>query len=154
MGDTLFGNDSRIACVSMWRPWAGWVAAGLKTIETRLHSRFAGLKGQRVGIHAARRWDDAAEAAARPYLPSGYVLDPLDTAHDPGHVLCTALVVDARWLTAGDSAAALVDCGAGRRFGLVLSDVEALPRSPETIAVGRQGKFYVRLPGEGAGRDD
>lgn len=43
--------------ISLWQPHATWIAMKWKTIETRTHARFAGLVGQRVAIHAAKKYD-------------------------------------------------------------------------------------------------
>lgn len=46
--------------ITLWQPWATWVVLGWKTIETRLHPRFASLAGQVIGIHAGLKFDDLA----------------------------------------------------------------------------------------------
>jgi hypothetical protein len=46
-----------LPAISLWQPYASAVALGLKKIETR-HWRAPGrMIGQRVAIHAAKRWD-------------------------------------------------------------------------------------------------
>lgn len=44
--------------LSLWQPWASLIAEGHKTIETRrwTHPPEA-IVGQRLAIHAAKRWD-------------------------------------------------------------------------------------------------
>lgn len=43
--------------ITIWQPWASLIMSGRKAIETRTHDRFKGLVGQRIAIHAGRRWD-------------------------------------------------------------------------------------------------
>lgn len=47
-------------CISLYQPWASAIAYGWKTIETRTHERFRGLVGERIGIHAGKKWDKHA----------------------------------------------------------------------------------------------
>jgi len=133
--------------ISLWQPWAQWVALGWKQIETRTHSKFKGLVGKRIGIHAALRWDRDALALAQPFLtteqlaatrfPPYGVLGALSDA--PGKVICTAFVREHRALMLGDSKAALIEC-ITPRYGLVLEDIQIIPFIP---ARGKQGIWYL-----------
>jgi hypothetical protein len=118
--------------ITLWQPWASWIAWGLKTIETRRHGRFSCLVGQRVAIHAALRWDEAAMIEAEEYLrahPLGSlaanaIRDNVSAMHPRGRVVCTAYVYEfRRRLDDADSQAALCWCGDGDRSGLFLGDV-------------------------------
>lgn len=48
--------------LTIWQPYAGLIAAGIKTIETRGWPAPKNLIGQRVAIHAAKKWDTARVA--------------------------------------------------------------------------------------------
>ncbi len=115
--------------ISLYQPWAGWVAMGWKTIETRTHDRFKGLKGQRIAIHAAKKFDKDVEEKVFNYIIGRDVKDfPGWNEYGKvrGAVICTAFVQDFRKLTESDSRNALCDCGGGNLYGLILKDVERL----------------------------
>ena len=40
-----------IAAITLWQPWATWIAWRWKTIETRGHDRFRRLVGQFASVH-------------------------------------------------------------------------------------------------------
>ena len=44
--------------LTLYQPWATFIADGLKTIETRTHNRFTSLYGKTILIHAGQqtRW--------------------------------------------------------------------------------------------------
>lgn len=130
-----------IDCISMWQPWASWVAWGFKSIETRTHARFQSLAGRRLVIHAAREWDEKALACAREYL-SAKQLDELQRRNYPrGAFVALVNVTDHRLLGADDSAAALIDCASVPRYGLQLVVEREL--IPPLAARGRQGIWQV-----------
>jgi len=143
--------------ISLWQPWASWIAWRLKTVETRGHKRFAGLVGQRIALHAALRFDVTALDEAAPYLRAiiadyqarqdhgrGYADLQVELARRAlrecsrlmlpmGRIVATVFVEGHRALTETDSPAALCDCSpeAGMRYGLVLTEVrEVLPTTP------------------------
>ena len=125
---------STIPAITLWQPWASWIEMGLKTIETRLHTRFRCLVGKRIAIHAGMKIDLSAWTEARRWRASGLCVPCLPR----GMVLCTALVDDFRLLDGVDSHDALIDCGGGiTRYGLVLTDVQSL--DPPIPATGHQG---------------
>ncbi|HRH68852.1 MAG TPA: hypothetical protein PLB89_05025 [Flavobacteriales bacterium] len=131
--------------ITLIQPWASWVSLGWKTIETRLHPRFANLKGLRIGIHAGRVWDyDAHAAAARFLTDEQFHRSSRDSAiwHTRGEILCTALVKDFRKCVPEDGPAAMIECRTPR-FGLVLEDVQPIGPFP---ARGMQGIWYWRMP--------
>lgn len=134
--------------ISLWQPWAQWVALGWKTIETRTHAKFKGLAGKRIGIHAAQRWDKDAHHLAQPFLtaeqltatkfpPYGLLAAFADA---PGKVICTAFVKEHKALSVADEQAALIECESTMRFGLVLEDIQLIPFIP---ARGKQGIWYL-----------
>jgi hypothetical protein len=129
--------------ITLYQPWATWIALGLKTIETRTHARFRNLLGQKIAIHAGQRFDPSALAQARAWCgwketPSAirYMSD-----HDYPHglIVCTATVLSARWLLPGDSTAAMT--ATVGKFGLVLGDIHPLVSPLRWI--GLQGIFDV-----------
>jgi len=140
-----------IPAITLWEPWATWIAAGLKTIETRGHANFAWLAGKRIAIHASKRFDKYAAAAVGSNKWNGHDILRLARACADlwpsldgwplGCVVCTAFVREARWLTAADSPEALCDCGPDR-FGLVLADVRVLANP----LPWRGGQGVWRLP--------
>jgi hypothetical protein len=136
-------------CISLWRPWADWVSLAWKTIETRLHCRFAGLAGKTIAIHAAERWDDGWLKEAGPYMQSSarwHTENTLRHWKTAGRIVCTVRVVAHRPCAPGDSGPALVDCTRTNRFALVLADPKVI--FPPISAKGRQGIFKVEIPEE------
>jgi len=123
--------------ITLWQPWATWIAMGWKTIETRTHNRLASLVDQRIAIHAGKKLHIEAYDIAGPYIqdkrkPPDLHID----SYVPGVVVCTAMVAEARPLDAQDSAAALCDCSRDL-YGLVLTDIQ--PLAPPPAAKGHQG---------------
>ncbi len=125
--------------ITVWQPWASWIAWGWKTIEVRHHERFRSLVGERIAIHAAKRWDESWDILA------GSLLDDQQKDYMAlvvrlplGAVVATATVEDLRLVDRDDEPAALCPCGGViDLFGLALGDVVALD---EPIpATGRQG---------------
>jgi hypothetical protein len=139
--------------ISLWQPWASWIAWGLKTVETRRHGRFACLVGRRIAIHAALRFDATAMHEAEAYLKAILLQGGPLAAQAAralrecskfllpmGRIVATAFVSAHRQLAESDSAAALCDCS-GAAFpglklaGLLLTDVRQV--SP-TSSFGRR----------------
>jgi hypothetical protein len=136
-------TDSRdmLDCISLWQPWASWVAWGWKPIETRTHARLQTLAGRRIVIHAAKRWDDNALRIASPYMSAERIADAQRRHYARGAFVATVLVVDHRALVAADSPRALIDCETVKRFGLELSDVREL--RPPIAGRGRQSVWQI-----------
>ena len=132
--------------ISLWQPWAQWVALNLKTIETRTHSRFKCLKGERVAIHAAKKWDPAAWDAAEEYLSQVQVIATRQLRILDGEIICTVYVSKVLWAPNVDfdlrrewNKAAM--CEVGGKFLLFLDEIKPLTH---TIPFrGRQGIFNV-----------
>jgi hypothetical protein len=126
--------------ISMWQPWASWVAWGWKTIETREHSRFACLVNQRIAIHAAKRLDRRALREAAPFLCGSQVFQMVEQKDSLpyGAIICCAFVTEHRLLTLNEAPCALIEC-ATPRFGLFLTDV--VPLDKPVSARGFQGIF-------------
>lgn len=127
--------------ISLWMPWANWVALGWKTIETRTHRRFACLEGKRIGIHATAKWDESAIGVAADYLTDEQFSTSDRFLRIGQAIICTAFVRHFRQLTAEDSRDALIDCFNVQRYGLVLTDVQTIEAIP---AKGKQGIWYWR----------
>lgn len=138
-------DSEYIRVLTLYQPWASFIADGLKTIETRLHNKFACLKGQRIAIHAGKKWDpDAFEIFERPeFGKRGLYKDAARRLYwknniPLGAVLCTVMVQDSRICTPADSVAACIEIEPGdRRYGLVLRDLEVL--DPAISLPGSQG---------------
>jgi predicted transcriptional regulator len=45
-------GDNDMKVITLWQPWASFIALGWKTIETRTHDRFKNLVCERIAIHA------------------------------------------------------------------------------------------------------
>lgn len=133
-----------LSVISMWQPWASWVAWGWKTVETRTHTRFASLVGKRIGIHAAQTFDVRARLLAGRYLSDGrFRVASRGTDNYPRGLLCTAFVARHRRLSIEDAEDALIEC-ATERFGLFLSDVHRI--EPPLRIKGRQGIWREICP--------
>lgn len=132
----------RLPYITLWRPWAQFVALGWKGIETRTHRRFAGLAGKTIGIVAGGHYDKDAMAAAGAYL------DDAQHSYINWHtgyfsltgLLCTAEVVEHRPLGREDEDLALIECGT-ERYGLVLTNVKRF--DPPLAVKGGQGIRYL-----------
>jgi hypothetical protein len=128
-----------ISVISLWQPWAQWVSIGLKSIETRLHPRFASLVGQRIAIHAAARWDDSAYISALKYQPF-----PMIACRRVKPGICgSVFVAEHRECTSADARVALIECET-RRYGLILQD----PRVCAVVipVAGSQGIWKYDAP--------
>lgn len=137
-----------LSVISLWQPWATWVALGWKTIETRTHDRFKNLAGKRIGIHAAKKWDNNALSFASDYLTTRQVDRTLTWANKPDYGLVATAYVEKHILAIPrDAECALVEC-CTYRFGLFLSGIRQI--NPPINIPGRQGIFTVRFPGNAA----
>lgn len=116
--------------ISLYNPWAGLVVLGAKTIETRLHDRFKCLKGQRIFIHASKAYDTSASYEIFNFDNKAEIMNVVGMNEElllaGGMIIGTVFVKDARWLTAEDSKAALIDCSRTKRFGLILTEPRIL----------------------------
>lgn len=132
--------------ISLWQPWATWVARGWKTIETRTHNRLKSLAGKRIAIHAANRYDHDADDMALGYMDARQRGIHDVTEYVRGVIVATARVIDARPLTDDDTPAALFDCSGDDRYGLILEGIR--PIDPPIPCKGRQGIFTVKIPAD------
>ena len=133
----------KIPTITLYQPWASWIAVGLKTIETRPHARFRCLAGRRIAIHAGQAFDRNAHAEAFRYVDiaghSALFGGPYADEWPVGVILCTAQVGAVEWLTPRHNRAALSDVGYNR-VGLFLSDVRVM--DPPIPARGARGIWY------------
>ena len=129
---------ARIPVITLYQPWASLIMAGHKTIETRRHARFAGLKGKLIGIHAGKKMDLDALSMCAVQFPELY--SALQRA-PRGALLGTVWVQNHRRLGANDSRSACIDCSAGDLFGLILTNILPL-REPVPMQGGR-GIWYA-----------
>lgn len=126
--------------ITLWQPWATLIAEGYKTIETRTHDRFKKLVGQRIGIHAGKKFDGYAYLFYEKYISKDMdFLRPENQTH--GAIICTALVEKVGWLETEHSKNALIDCRSTFRYGLFLSNIKKV--EPPIVCKGRQGVFTV-----------
>lgn len=127
--------------ITLWQPWASFIALGWKTIETRRHDRFKCLVGETIGIHAGKMFDKDWEELAGTYLTDeqkNITKENLLWHH--GEILCTAKVDDADLINSTRSKKALINCNfieiRFMRHGLFLTDIKPIQPIP---AKGRQG---------------
>lgn len=140
--------------ITLWQPWASFVALGWKTIETRTHNRFKNLVDETIGIHAGNVWDKDWKGLAGDYLTDVQlneiwrIKDAHDKGYERGGILCTAKVERACWLASNHSQPALIECNIVEgcyRFGLFLADVKPIQLIP---AKGKQGIWNIDLKPE------
>jgi len=120
-----------LPAISLWQPYASFIAIGVKPYETRHWRPPDKYVGERIGIHAAKRsvgkldrewWHRVAGADA--LLPTGAIV-------------CTAVLREVLW--SQDVAWDEYGNYAAGRFCWHMTDVEALPQ-PLPYR-GRQGFF-------------
>lgn len=116
--------------ITLWQPWASWIALGWKPIETRTHPMFKHLLEKRIGIHAGLRWDADAIGIASEWLTLEQQHRSEEFRSVRGALVCTAHVWQERWLGPEDSRGALIDCDNVARHGLFLSDVRGFEPIP------------------------
>ncbi len=146
--DTAAVKNLVLPAITLWRPWAGLVRIGWKTIETRTHDRFRSLVGKRIAIHGAMHFDKNWKSAVLAHLLDGrrHWLDTVENiaVFSQCGVVCTAFVDDHVRLGAWHSQHALIDCSKGDRFGLLLSDIHSC--DPPVLVPGKQGIWKWQVP--------
>jgi hypothetical protein len=139
--------------ISLYQPWASWIAEGIKTVETRKHDRFEVLVGQRIAIHAGKRIDRMAWALATKVVPDSVREKAFQVISQPlvhGAIICTAYVSKFSWIHWVGSdlsrveGMALIDCFDTFRSGLWLEDIHKL--NIPILCKGHQGIFNVEVP--------
>lgn len=141
-----------LPALTLWQPWATFVVAGFKPIETRTHGRYRSLEGKRIAIHSALRKPKKAELDARfDWLKDHGRDDILEECgwfmdiYPRGYILGTALVDEVRFMTPDDEDGALCDYYPGA-WAYVLNDAR---RFAEPIPCkGEQGIWHWYTEGE------
>lgn len=127
--------------ITLWQPWASFIALGWKTIETRTHNRFNNLFGQTIAIHAGMNYDEDWKEYALPFMaPFMEVQAELmqnKFRKDCGKILCTTHVLSTGILSKRHSADSMIDCENTVRYGLFLDELRML-QNPISIK-GHQG---------------
>jgi hypothetical protein len=118
-----------IPAISLWQPWASFIAIGVKRYETRHWRAPARLVGQRIAVHAAKH------PVPRDDIEWWHKIAGPDAPLPMGAFVCTAI------LAAVHRAGKVPfdefgDYGEGR-FAWELTDVR--PLEPPVPALGRQG---------------
>lgn len=134
-------HEGMIPAISLWQPWAQWVALGWKPIETRTHRRFLPLLGKEICIHAARKWDMKALSIAKKYLTEHQVNQTILMDELEPSIVGTARVYYMGELDEHDSQYALCDCSVPGLWGLYLSAIKKFEKP--IPCKGHQGIFYV-----------
>jgi len=118
-----------LPAISLWQPWASFIAIGVKPYETRHWTPPRRFVGQRIAIHAAKRRIDKDDREWWYRVSKANVPPPL------GAFVCTAIL---RTVYPADAVPwdEFGDYGEGR-FAWHLTDLE--PIDPPVPAVGRQG---------------
>lgn len=136
--------------ISLWQPWATLVALRWKKIETRTHSRFKSLEGERIAIHAAKTVKEVPFSLAQ-YLPRmDHFIQIQNLAQFiemcRGKIICTAYVANVGWAPNIDfdlreawNKQAL--CDVAGKYLLFLDEIETLKKM--LPFQGRQGIFNV-----------
>jgi ASCH domain. len=144
---------AKMNAISLYQPWASWIAEGIKTVETRTHDRFRSLVGQRIAIHAGLKTDPIAWLTARLFLTNQKreAAFKIWTGNFPtGAIVCTAYVSGFSWIGQDGGVRkrcegeALIDCHDTERCGLWLEGIHKLEKP--IPCKGRQGIFKVEAP--------
>jgi hypothetical protein len=138
----------RLPAVTIYQPWAHWIAIGWKRIEVRNSNVLASLVGRRFAIHAARFISVEYEARAVEFAADLGIRtksELWDSIKDLTYsaVLATGYAQAHELLTAAHSNEAMIDCsvlGGIARVGTYISDVVPLPQP--IAAKGQQGIWY------------
>jgi len=113
--------------ITLWQPWASFIAFGWKSIETRTHNKFESLKGNRIAIHAGKNWDKDWWILTADYLDLDQKrkidLMKIENKIPFDKIICSCFVKDYKIpLTNEDEIKALIECKT-TRAGLILTDV-------------------------------
>lgn len=128
--------------ITLYQPWATWIMRLWKSIETREHDRFKGLRGKRILIHAGKRTDDSLLTTHNQYLTFEQIKQDPDEVVN-GFILGSAFIENVGWLNGSHSKRALIDCGTTKRFGLFLHDIKQFEQPIEVN--GEMGIWYFDM---------
>ena len=150
--------------ISLWQPWASLIAEGVKQTETRSWTPPRKIYGQRVAIHAAKRWTKEEVMAFRdlwPWSNEEINVEPLGKDLLPlGKVVATCIIETcyrsdnlddqlARTICNHNHIKAIIDSSrygdySDGRFIWILKDIEKV--EPPFSARGAQGFFTIYPP--------
>ena len=133
-------NTEQMPVITLWQPWASWVAEGWKTIETRNHNKFACLAGQKILIHAGMQWDKRAIILAWKYMDEMQKVKTAEFTGIRGMIICSAWIDGHILCEEQDEKRTLIECRSVERYGLFLSHIEKI--EPPIIIKGKQGIWY------------
>lgn len=125
-----------LPAISLWQPWASFIAIGVKPYETRHWPAPRRLIGQRIAIHAAKRKPEAEDIVWWHRI-AGFT-NPLPL----GAFVCTAILAECL-PTDCVKADEFGDYGEGR-FAWHLVDPK--PIIPSAPARGQQGIWTWSMP--------
>lgn len=127
--------------ITLWQPWAHYVASGAKRIENRPWEPSSRLLGQRIAIHAGKHWDQYGATVIEDVL--GQCVSRADVTF--GAVIATAILGPV--VTTEEAAERLAGEGQGMWFsgpyGWVLEHIEKM-ESP-ILCRGYQGLWSIDL---------
>lgn len=147
-----------IPCITLYNPWATFIALGWKTIETRTHKGLKSLVGRTIGIHASMRFDPDGFTLAREWM-SLKQMDIYEQTKFPENKIVALAYVE-KWsiLTEEDSENALILCRPDQRYGIFLKDIVMLSPPVQPVRenhitksgyppekVSHQGIWYYNL---------
>lgn len=146
----------KLQALSLWQPWASLIAIGAKTIETRHWAPPYAYLGERIAIHAAKKWDVENRGVIwrEPFLADLRAAGLLQDTGLPAFGLpLGAIIATARLAECHDAACPSLNLSererayghyGPNRFGWALKDVLALV-TPIPWR-GAQGFFPVEIP--------
>lgn len=133
--------------ITLYQPWAAYVVSGMKTIETRTHTRFNGLVGKQVLIHAAMNPDPNVWAWENYFIEKNYPPEALGwalkVASIRGAIIGSAFVDKFGPLDKRHSDAACIECESVQRYGLFLFDIKKWDE-PQYVQ-GSMGIWYYDI---------
>lgn len=138
----MSNTTSTIKCVSLWQPWASFIAEGLKHVETRSWPAPASIIGARIGIHAAKTRDGIPRAFGSVALSYWQAQIERNSGPLPFGAIVATAVVEACVPVERLKADPFGDYTPGR-YGWILTDVQKLA---EPIPCrGAQGIFTATI---------
>lgn len=130
--------------ITLWQPWASWIAWGWKKIETRTHTKFHNLCGEIIGIHAGNKFDNSAIGLASEVnaIDLDRMVKHNETIYPKGQIIATAYVNSFMGLAPNHGYLSMIECKTDR-YGLFLTDVKAI--EPPIICKGKQGIWNYEI---------
>lgn len=129
--------------ITMYQPWASWVAWGWKTIETRTHQRLRSLVGKTILIHASKRVDPGSFLVDNPFVSAAQIDETSYRGMPRGAIIAKAFVYEFSLLSGMHSSNAMCPCDHAGRYGIFLSNIQHI--EPPIAAKGMQGIWKFDL---------